>query len=378
MPRALATLHVDTERAWRGGEQQMAYLLAGLRDRGHAVVAVVPPDAASKSRLEALGIEVVALPMRGEADVLAVMRLRRLLRSRRPDVVHAHTSHAHGLLAWAVRGASARGGAAPPLVVSRRVDLSIFRHSFLGLNGRKYRRADRILCVSDAVRRVMEADGLDPARLVVVRDAIDPERIRRATTVDVRARCGLPADAVLVLAVGALVPPKGHEHLLAALPRLLGRVPRTHVVVAGEGPLRPALKAQAAALGCADRVRLPGAIDDLAGWFAAVDVVAMPSVQEGLGTSILDAMAAERAVVASRTGGIPEVVRDGVEGRLVPPADPAALADALADVLLDRARATAFGRAGSVRVGTEFRVERMVDETVAAYRGLVPDGPASA
>ena len=374
MPRALATLHVDTERAWRGGEQQMAYLLDGLRRRGHGVVAVVPPDAASRPRLEAMGLEVVALPMRGEADLFAVLRLRRLLRARRPPLVHAHTSHAHGLLAWAVRGSARPADARPRLVVSRRVDLSIYRHSFLGLNGRKYRRADRILCVSEAVRRVLQADGLDGERLVVVRDAIDPERIRRATPVDVRVRCGLPTDAALVLAVGALVPPKGHEHLLAALPRVIARVPRAHLVVAGEGPLRAALEAQARALGCADRVRLPGAIDDLPGWFAAADVVAMPSVQEGLGTSLLDAMAAGRPVVASSTGGIPEVVRDGVDGRLVPPADPVALADALAEVLLDPARAGAWGRAGSARVDAEFRVERMVDETVAAYRGVLPDG----
>ena len=278
------------------------------------------------------------------------------------------------LLAWAVRGSARPADARPRLVVSRRVDLSIYRHSFLGLNGRKYRRADRILCVSEAVRRVLQADGLEGERLVVVRDAIDPERIRRATPVDVRARCGLPTDAVLVLAVGALVPPKGHEHLLAALPRVIARVPRAHLVVAGEGPLRAALEAQARALGCADRVRLPGAIDDLPGWFAAADVVAMPSVQEGLGTSLLDAMAAGRPVVASSTGGIPEVVRDGVDGRLVPPADPVALADALAEVLLDPARAGAWGRAGSARVDAEFRVERMVDETVAAYRGVLPDG----
>lgn len=372
MPRALVTLHVDTERAWRGGEQQMAYLLDGLRRRGHGAVAVVPPEAASRPRLEALGIEVLSLPMRGEADVRAVLRLRKLLAARRPDVVHAHTSHAHGLLAWAVRGRGAPPQGPARLVVSRRVDLSIYRHSFFGLNGRKYRRADRLLCVSEAVRRVMEADGLDPARLVVVRDAIDPERIRRAAPVDVRARCDLPPDAQVVLAVGALVPPKGHEHLVAALPALLARAPHAALVVAGEGPLRPALETQARTLGCAARVRLPGAIDDLPGWFATADVVAMPSVQEGLGTSILDAMAAGRPVVASRTGGIPEVVTDGVEGLLVPPGDPGALADALARVLLDPASAVRLGRAGSARVEAEFRVERMVEETVAAYRALCP------
>src|SRR5262245_271707 len=143
--RRLVTYHVDTEKGWRGGEQQMAYLLAGLVARGHRAVAAVQPDGEALGRLKAAGHEVDAVTMRGEADPVAVLKLARRIGDARADVVHLHTSHAHTLGAMAARLAGR-----PKVVVSRRVDFSIYRHSFLGLNAVKYRAGvDRIVCVSD-------------------------------------------------------------------------------------------------------------------------------------------------------------------------------------------------------------------------------------
>ena len=365
----LRTLHVNTERGWRGGEQQMAYLTEGLRRRGHAVRLVVQPDGEAAPRLEAAGFDVDRCRMRGEADPLSVVALARRMRAWRPDVVHLHTSHAHALGALAARFA---GRPRPAVVVSRRVDFSIYRRSFLGLNGFKYRHGlDRIVCVSEAIRRVLLDDGLDPARLAVVRSAIDPERVRGAARVDVRARLGLPAGAPVVLAVGALVGHKGHRHLVDALPAVVAAVPEARVVVAGEGPLRDELLAQARALGVAGALVLAGQVGDLPGWFADVDVLAMPSTEEGLGTSVLDGMAAGLAVVASAAGGLPEMVRDGVEGRLVPPGDAGALAAAVVALLRDPVARRAMGAAGAARVDAEFRVDRMVEGTLAVYEDVL-------
>lgn len=367
-PPPLSTLHVNTERGWRGGELQMAYLCRGLRARGHGVVLAVQPDGEAASRLEAEGFDVRRTRMRGEADPFSVARLRRLVRALRPDVVHLHTSHAHALGGLAVWLA---GRPRPAVVVSRRVDFSIYRRSFLRLNGWKYRHGlDRIVCVSEAIRQVLLTDGLAPERLCVVRSAIDPSRVRDARPVDVRARLGLPADAPVVLAVGALVGHKGHAHLVAALPALRAVVRGVRVVVAGEGPLRDALTSQAAALGVADALVLAGQVEDLPGWFHGVDLFVMPSTQEGLGTSVLDAMAAGLAVVASRAGGLPETIVDGVHGLLVPPGDPAALASALADLLRDPLRRARLGAAGRERVDAAFSVDRLVEETLAVYRSL--------
>jgi glycosyltransferase involved in cell wall biosynthesis len=363
----LVTVHVDTERGWRGGEQQMAYLVAGLVARGHRALAVVQPDGEAAGRLRALGAETWALPMHGEVDGPAMLALARRIGAERADVVHLHTSHAHTIGAVA----SFLGGR-PAVVVSRRVDFSIFRRSFLGLNAIKYRLGvDRIVCVSAAVRDVLLRDGLEPERLSVVRSAIDPERVRRARPVDVRARLGLPASARIVLSVGALVGHKGHRHLVEAMPSLVANVPDVHVVVAGEGPLRRPLEELARHLWVAPRLSLPGRVDDLAGWFSQAEAFVMPSLEEGLGTSVLDAMAAGLPVVASRAGGIPEMVRDGVEGLLVPPGDAPALSVAVRRVLEEPETRRALGRAARARVDAEFRVDRMVEETLAVYRDVL-------
>jgi glycosyltransferase involved in cell wall biosynthesis len=180
-----------------------------------------------------------------------------------------------------------------------------------------------------------------------------------------------------VLAVGALVGHKGHRHLVDALPALVARVPGVRVVVAGEGPLRPDLEAQAGTLGVRDAFVLAGQVDDLPGWFHDVDVLAMPSTDEGLGTSVLDGMSAGVPVVASRAGGIPEMVRDGTEGLLVPAGDAAALAEALARVLTDDALRARLGAAARRRVDEAFHVDRMVEETLAVYRECLAERDAS-
>jgi glycosyltransferase involved in cell wall biosynthesis len=372
MPRGLSTFHVNTESGWRGGEQQMAYLMAGLARRGHRVVAVVQQDGAAYPRLAAAGFDVHALRMRGEADPVALLALARRMGTARPDVVHLHTSHAHTLGALAARLANH-----PVVIVSRRVDFSIYRHSFLGLNGIKYRTGiDRIVCVSDAVRDVLVRDGLDPARLRVVRSAIDPDRVRTAAPIDVRARLRLPRDARIVLAVGDLVGHKGHRHLVEALPSLVAAVHGVHVVIAGEGPLRADLEAQAKALWLQGSLHMPGRIDDLPGWFSSAEVLCMPSVEEGLGTSVLDGMAAGLPVVASRAGGIPEMVRDGIEGLLVPPGDPRALSAALARLLGDADLRRKMSDAARRRVDEAFHVDRMVEETLAVYREAIRERTA--
>jgi glycosyltransferase involved in cell wall biosynthesis len=345
----------------------MGYLMDGLRRRGHGVIAVAQGNGEAARRLAESKFEVEALRMRGEADPIAVVRLAKRLRRRRPDVLHCHTSHAHALGALAAR--MVPRASRPVVIVSRRVDFSIYRHSFLHLSGFKYRHGlDRIVCVSEAVRAVLRKDGLDDARLRVVRSAIDPVRVRGAPRVDVRARLGLPAGVPVVLAVGALVGHKGHRHLVDALPALAARVRGVRVVIAGEGPLRPDLEAQAKALGVETTLVLAGQVDDLPGWFHDVDVLAMPSTDEGLGTSVLDGMSVGLPVVASRAGGIPEMVRDGEEGLLVAPGDAAALAAALGRVLEDAALRARLGAAARRRVDEAFPVDRMVDETIAVYR----------
>jgi len=268
------------------------------------------------------------------------------------------------------------------VLVARRVDFSIYRHSFLGLNALKYRRADRIVAVSEAVKRVLVRDGLDGTRITVIRDGIDVRRIERAPErrAELRAALDVPLDAPLVGNVAALAPHKGQRYLVEAVPLLLKLVPAARVIIAGSGELREALEARARELKLGPALVFAGfrPPEEVISLVKAFDVFVFPSVGEGLGSSLLEAMAAGTPIVATRAGGIPEIVEDGVTGLLVPPADPEALGLAIARLLRDRSLALRLAAAARIAVREHGSADRMVRETVDLYRDLVArDAPAA-
>lgn len=371
-------LHLNTEPSWRGGEQQVFYLHRGLLEAGQHSVVCGQPGAPLAERLRAEGLgddgRVVEMRMRGEADIKAVWRLRALMQSQRFDLVHMHTSHAHtlGVLAARLTPRAQR----PITVVSRRVDFSIYRRSFLGLNGVKYRYGvDRYVAVSHAIRDVLVGDGLDGDRIEVVHSGIDPSRFDAASlsaeASSLREELGVPPEAPLVGNVAWFADHKGQVYLVEAAPRILEARPDARVVLVGDGELREALEQRARELGVADRVLFPGFRDDIPRCLAAFDVFVMSSHLEGLGTSVLDAMASGTPVVATRAGGIPEAVRDEETGLLVPPRDSAAIAAAVLRVLEDSSLAAELcGRAHEL-VRQEFSVDSMVRGSLDVYRRLV-------
>jgi glycosyltransferase involved in cell wall biosynthesis len=310
-----------------------------------------------------VGVEPVR--MRGEWDLAAVARLRRLMGSYRPDVIHAHTAHAHTLVGLA-RGCRLR----PAVVVSRRVDF----HLHGGPAGRwKYKRlADCIVPVSDGVRRVLVSDGLDPRTLRIVHSGVDVEKFGdNVAPTALRRELGLDPHAPLIGNIAALVPHKDHATLLRAARLVADVVPRVHWVIAGIGPLEAELRELAAELGLAGSVTFLGFRHDVANVLAALDVFALSSAEEGLCTSLLDAMLLERAVVATRVGGVPEVVVDGVTGRLVPARDPAPLAAAILALLAAPENAARMGRAGRARVLAQFDLRQTVHRTLTVYEEVL-------
>ncbi len=371
--RPVRILHVNTERTWRGGEQQNLWLATGLRDRGEESEVVARPGSALAERARAAGLPVHEIPLRGEWDLASVLSLRRLYGRRRPDIVHMHTSHAHTL------GCLARiGRPLPRTVVSRRVDFSIYRNA-LRLSRWKYLwLGDRYVAISGAVRDVLVRDGIPADRIEVVPSGVDADRIERAERRDLRAELGLPPGTPLVGDVAAFGWHKAQEVLVDAVPSLLRRVPDAHVVLVGDGECRPAVEERARALGLlGTRVRFLGFRDDVPEVLQSLDVFVMCSVMEGLCTSALDAQAAGVPVVASAVGGLVEAVADGETGLLVPPRDPEALADGVARLLLDRERAGRLGAAGRRRVREAFSVEAMVEGTRAVYGRVLAGEPVA-
>ena len=361
-------LMLDSERTWRGGENQLFLLMRGLRETNAAQVTLAaPPGAAIAARANALGVPCLPLSMRGGMDLPAALRLRRLLRQGRFDLVHCHASHAHSI-AFLARGPR-RARRRPLLVVSRRVDFPFARH---GPSAFKYRYgADLYIAISTGVRDVLVAGGVAPARVALVRSGIDLARHRHLRdTTALRRELGITDGTVVIGSVAALAPHKALEDFIAAAGRVAAALPTARFFIVGEGAERARLEALVRELGLTERVVLTGFRDDALEILSLFDCFVLSSSLEGLCTSIMDAQVLGVPVVATRTGGVPDLVQDGDTGLLVPPRQPDALADAILRLGRDaalRARLVANARARAETYG----YEDMVRGTLAAYTRLL-------
>lgn len=365
------SLHIDTARSWRGGQSQVRYTVAGLRARGHRTVLVAHPEGELLKRMSE-GMDLVPLAPRNEIDLAAAWRLSRVLKRLRPDVVHAHDPHAVAMAATALSIAAPTPR--PLLVASRRIEYPIARHSF---SRWKYSQVDRFIAISAAVRRRLLADGVPSARIDVVHEGVDVERIVDLPLVSVHGALYLPAGSPVVGNVGALVAQKSQQTLIAAAARVVKRVPDVRVVILGDGELRESLEAQIRHLHLERHVFLAGFRPDVLELMKDFDVFALSSTHEGLCTSLVDAMAAGKPAVATAVGGVPEVVDPGVTGFLVPPHDEAAMADRIVELLSDADLRRKMGEAALERARQLFTVERMVEGTLAVYERLAGRGRAA-
>ena len=364
------SVHIDTARTWRGGQNQVLLTVLGLRGQGHRTALVAHADGELRRRM-AEGPDLYPLRPRSEFDLHAAWRLARLLRQLGPQVVHAHDAHAVALAAAAL--ALAGSGLETRLVAARRVDFRLASNAF---SRWKYRQVDRFICASAAIRSLLEAAGVPPERTTVVYEGVDIERIRAVPGLDVHKEFWLPHGASLVGNVAALVPHKGQRYLIEAAAQVVRRVPDARFVIAGEGELEASLRRRIANLHLEKHVLLAGFRPDIIPLHKGFDLFVMSSTTEGLGTSALDAMACGKAVVATRAGGLAEVVVDGETGLLVPVRDAAALAGAIVRLLQDAALRERCGAAGLSRALSTFDVGRMVRETIQVYESLPETAPA--
>lgn len=351
---SIRIVHVASGREWRGGQRQV-WLLARALARRSDVTQVVVTGRGSElaSRLAHAGVATVSPPWTGALDLRALLATLRA--ADRRSILHAHDSHALTLAALA------GGVIRAPLVATRRVDFPLRRMGF-------WRFTSQVIAISTAVRDALIASGVPARKVTVVHDGIAIGDVARTAPVDIRPELGFPPGTPLVIATGALVGHKDHATLIRAAHLASTARPDLRWVIAGEGPLRKALEALVRELGLENRVYLLGEVPDAVRLVAAADLFVMPSSMEGLGTSILDAMALGVPVVATRAGGIPEVLSGGA-GLLVDPADPAALASAVLQVLADpglQQRLTLRAREAVDR----YSDERMAEGVLRVYRSL--------
>ncbi len=354
-----------------GGTETNAVRTAERLDRGRfdAILCTLHPDGPLKARFIAAGIPVHPFRINGLVSFSAFREGRRfaqLLRDHRIDIVHAHDRYTN---VFAVGPARSAGAA---LITSKRWGTSTRAHALL--NRYAWRRSDAVLGNSAAVARdLAEHDGVPPDRIVTIPNFLDDadfEPMPDAERASLRQALGVARDALVVGSVSNLRAVKDQASLVRAVARLAPDWPALRLVLVGEGDQRGPLTALAAELGIADRLVLAGARADGRRLQALFDVSVLCSRSEGFPNAVIEAMAAARAVVGTRVGGIPDAVIEGETGLLVAVGDPAALARAIGSLLANPDLRERFAAAGQSRARRDFAAAAVMAQLQGNYERL--------
>lgn len=382
--RVIARLNVG------GPALHVAYLTAGLADRGYDTTLVAGTLARGEESMasvaERRGVTIVPLDeLHREVsplhDLRAIVRLARLMRRERPDILHTHTAKAGAV----GRIASLLAGSARPAIIVHTFHGHVLRGYFNPLTSFGYRLLERwlatmttaLIAVSPEVRDDLVRLGVaSSSKFAIVRLGIElDERVQadEGARVETRRVLGVGQDAFLVGWVGRMTAVKQTDDVMRALKGLIDRGVDAYLCLIGDGPDRDQLERYAHELGIVRRCLFVGYQDDVGRFYQAIDALVLPSLNEGTPVSVIEALAAERPAVATRVGGIPDVIRADVDGFLVDVGDAEGLAEQLAILARDPARRAQMGAQGRARVVERYAVERLVDDIDLLYRSLLAE-----
>ena len=360
----LRILHTEASCGWGGQEIRILDEAAGMMARGHELWLACPPQAPIAGAARERGLRVVTLPIAAKRPA-GLFALRRLLAATRFDVVNSHSSTDSWLAALALASLGAR---APALVRTRHISAPVARSA---ANRWLYGRASRFVVTTGERLRteLVEGLGCDPARVLSIPTGIDPARFRPAADAAerraLRETLGLPTDRPLVGIVATLRSWKGHRFLVEAVAALEQPV---QLVIVGDGPQAPMLRAQVEALGRPGLVNLVGQQADVPVWLRALDVFCLPSyANEGVPQALMQAMFTGLPCVTTDAGAIGEIAIPGRTAVVVPQRDADAIARALAGLLRDPAWRAALGGRARAHVAEGFARERMLDRMLAVF-----------
>ncbi|UCD34336.1 MAG: glycosyltransferase family 4 protein [Nitrospiraceae bacterium] len=356
-------LHTEWSDGLGGQEKRVLMEAAGLSRRGHETALVCREGARIRGEAEGLGIAVHTVPMRKPYDLDSMIRLRGFLRKNRFDVVNTHS----GVDSW-IGGIAAKLAGVPVLVRTRHLNIALKRNP---LNFIHYLPDMYIACGDNMRQNLVESCGFPAHKVVSIATGVAPEFFEVRRSREARAKYGLDRGAPVIANVGILRSVKGHEVTLRSVQRVVDAVPGVRYLIAGDGPRQKALEDLARELGIVEHVLFTGFVEDVREVYALSDVVVLSSWSEGLPQSVLQAMAAGVPVVATRVGGVPEVVVHGDTGLLVEPGDHEGLAQGIITLLRQpEAGKRLAGRAREL-VMKEHSAEHMLDQIEQLYERLL-------
>ncbi len=387
-PQEVRILRVIARLNMGGPALHVSYLTRGLDQRGYSTTLVAGELARGEDSMsfiaDELGVEVIDVPeLRREispvSDPAAIRRLVREIQRIRPHILHTHTAKAGAV----GRTAALLAGDARPPVIVHTYHGHVLRGYFDPIRTRLFRETERalarhttrLIAVGPEVRDDLVALGVAPVeQFVVIRLGIDLEqRVSGARRAEFRRLFGIPEERFVVGWIGRMTTIKRVPDVLLSFKALLDRGVDATLCLVGDGPDRAALERQAAALGIARHILSVGYQEDVAPYYSFFDALVLPSANEGTPVVAIEALAAGRPVVATRVGGLPDVVSEGEDGFLVEVGDVEGVAAALERLARDPALRARMGAAGPPRVVPRYRVERLVDDVDALYRELLTE-----
>jgi glycosyltransferase involved in cell wall biosynthesis len=345
-----------------GAQESYTGLLLHLDRNKYEVRALSLSRGSAVQRVRRLGITVDVIDQTD--DAAATRQLVDYLRHHEIDLVHAHMFRAE------VIGTRAALAAGTPVIMATVHSSRVRSAEDRELLARLTPQMDRLIVPSASIEAKVRAEGRTGAQFSVIPNGIDLDRFSLpAGPCSLRRELGIPRDALLIGVVARLEPEKGHRYLVEAMPAILDQAPDAWLAIVGSGSVEAELRDQVSRLPASvrSRITLTGLRDDISALTAELDIAVLPSLREAQGISILEAMARRRPVVASAVGGVPEVLTDGVDGLLVPPRLPAALADAIGRLAADASLRRRLADAGRATVAARFSIDAMVRQVENVY-----------
>ncbi|MBK0401374.1 glycosyltransferase family 4 protein [Adhaeribacter sp. BT258] len=360
-------LHVSSEKTWRGGEQQIAYLIEELRKNGENCFVACRKNTPFEEYCKKQNLPHVALPFANEFDLYTASQLKKYCAENRIDLVHAHSSHSHGLSVW-----GAVLGNKPPIILSRRVDFPVKKNWFSKFKY-NYKGIKRVICVSEKIREITMPSLKRPQICVTVHSGIDLSRFENSkNTGKLHKEFNLPEHQLIIGNISAIAEQKDYFTFVSTAELLLQKGLHAKFFIIGDGPMRAEIEAFVKQKNLTAHIIFTGFRNDVPEILPELDVFLITSQTEGLGTTILDAFACRVPVVATRGGGIPEIVKEGETGLLANVYDTEQLAYQVQRVLTNE-KLRQILTEQACRFLQNFRKENTAKRTLEIYRQVLAE-----
>ncbi len=354
----LKILHTESSPGWGGQENRILNEALGLQRLGAKVYILCQPESRLAEKAKEAGIEVFTYPMRKIYDIKAIYHTVRLINKLNIDVVNTHSGKDSYIAGFAGKLSKKRA----LIVRTRHLALPItstFSYKYL---------ADVVVTVSEYVRDYLISKGINPERVFAIPTGIDlekfnPDRVKSS----LREELGLSENIPLIGTVSVLRKKKGHHILIEAIPHVLKEFPQAIFVFAGNGPQRKNIEYKILQCGLSQNIIMLGHRDDIPQILKSIDIFVLPTLQEALGTSFIEAMAMGKPVIGSDVNGVREVIDDAVNGYLVPAEDKVALSEKIIELISDRQKAKDFGIRGREKVENKYTIEKMCSGMLEVY-----------